>query len=239
MENTKNKIKELRLSKHLTQQALADELHVTKQAISKWEKGKSIPDITSVELLSSYFGVSADYLINDNLETAKSVTTDVISNKRPNKLYVILITALVLMFAAVVALSITLGVVSNKDKSGNLDIPLGDGTPDKVAINGFEITYLTEETYNITKNDKTVLLNFNIYNSTDFSKTCSRDNFSIDINLLYIDNISPDGYTFAPHEELKLSVLIVVDPSIENLGAIPYRSATVKYAGQAIAIIRW
>ena len=125
MEKTKNKIKELRISKNLTQQQLADELHVTKQAISKWEKGKSVPDITSVELLSSFFGVSTDFLINDSIEATKPETTTVISPKRINKLSVVLISALALMFVAVVAMSAALGVVLNKNKS------------DTVAVNGF------------------------------------------------------------------------------------------------------
>ena len=105
MEQIKNKIKELRISKKLTQQQLADKLHVTKQAISKWEKGKSIPDITSVELLSSFFGVSVDYLVNDGAEIKHETTTA----DRKNKLIVVLISALVVMFAAVVALSVTVG----------------------------------------------------------------------------------------------------------------------------------
>ena len=87
MEQIKNKIKELRISKKLTQQQLADKLHVTKQAISKWEKGKSIPDITSVELLSSFFGVSVDYLVNDGAEIKHETTTA----DRKNKLIVVLI----------------------------------------------------------------------------------------------------------------------------------------------------
>lgn len=147
MEKTKSKIRELRISKNLTQQQLADELHVTKQAISKWEKGKSIPDITSIELLSSFFGVSVDYLINDDIEEVKTKMAGA-SSKRINKLSVILISALAFMTAVVIALSITLGVLSNKNKSGT------------IAVNGFEITYLSDETYSVGENDMTVTLRF-------------------------------------------------------------------------------
>lgn len=140
MEKTKSKIRELRISKNLTQQQLADELHLTKQAISKWEKGKSIPDITSIELLSSFFGVSVDYLINDDIEEVKTKMAGA-SSKRINKLSVILIFALAFMTAAVIALSITLGVLSNKNKSGT------------IAVNGFEITYLSDETDAIDEDD--------------------------------------------------------------------------------------
>ena len=227
MEKIKNKIRELRISKKLTQQELADELHVTKQAISKWEKGKSVPDIISVELLSSFFGVSADYLINDSIETAKTETTTVISSKRINKLSAVLISALALTFAVIIALSITLGVLLNKNKS------------DTVIVNGFEITYLSDETFHIDKNNKTILLNFNIYNSTDYTKKCMEKNFALDNKSLHIVYISPDEYPIAAHEELKLKILIKIVSADETLGALQRQSVTVKYAGHAIANIKW
>lgn len=229
MEKTKNKIKELRISKNLTQQQLADELHVTKQAISKWEKGKSIPDITSVELLSSFFGVSADYLINDNIEAAKSETTTVISSKRPNKLSAVLISLLAVTCAAVVALSVALGVLLNGNRS------------DTVEVNGFRITYLSDETLNIEKYHTTVTLYFNVYNTTDFTKSCMAENFSVDNKELDIISIYPLDHVDA-HEELKLTMVLWTGVSSSgnlNLGALHSHSVTVKYAGQAIAKIKW
>lgn len=226
MEKTKNKIKELRISKKLTQQQLADELHVTKQAISKWEKGKSIPDITSVELLASFFGVSVDYLINDNIEAGNSETAAV-QPKCLSKLNIALISALALMLAVVIALSVTLGIFLNKNKS------------DTVAVNGFEITYLSDETLPIGEYHKTFLLYFNIYNSTEYTKQCRKENFSVDNDGLSISYISPDEYPINPYAELKLKVLIKVSNSADNLGDLKTRSVTVKYAGQAIAHIKW
>jgi transcriptional regulator with XRE-family HTH domain len=230
MENIKNKIKELRISKNLTQQQLADELHVTKQAISKWERGKSVPDIASVELLSSFFDVSVDYLINDSTEVTKSETTTIISSKHLSKLNITLISMLALLLAAVVALSISVGVILNNNK---FDIPY------TVEVNGFEITYLSDETYYIDNNNKSFSLNFNIYNSTDVTKICKKENFSLDNWSLYIVYISPDEYQIKAHEELKLQVYIMISSAAENLGALQNHSVTVKYAGQAIANIKW
>ena len=226
MEKTKNKIKELRISKNLTQQQLADELHVTKQAISKWEKGKSVPDIASIELLSAFFGVSVDYLINDSIETAKSETA-ALALGRLSKLNVALISALALMFAVIIALSITLGVILHKNESNT------------VNVNGFVITYLSDETYHIDKNSKTITLYFNIYNSTDYTKKCMHENFALDNKSLQIRYISWDEYPIAPHEELKISMHITISTNAENLGALQNHSVTVKYAGQPIANIRW
>ena len=227
MEEIRNKIKKLRIAKNLTQQQLADELHVTKQAISKWEKGKSVPDITSVELIASFFGVSADYLINDNIALTQSETT-IISTKRLNKLNIVLTSILALMFVAVVALSIIVGILVGKNKPN-----------DTVVINGFEITYLSDETFYIDKNDKTILLNFNIYNSTDYTKKCMEKNFAVDNDSLFISYILPDEYPIAAHEELKLKISIKISSAAESLGALQRHSVTVKYAGRAIAHIKW
>ncbi len=60
------KISELRMLHNLTQQELALKLFVTHQAVSKWEKGKSIPSIEILYLLTKLFNVSLDYIIDDS-----------------------------------------------------------------------------------------------------------------------------------------------------------------------------
>ena len=70
-----SKIKTLRLSKSMTQEQLAKALHVSAQAVSKWENGKSYPDIHSLLLLSALFDVSLDQLIKGDLDTMKQDVT--------------------------------------------------------------------------------------------------------------------------------------------------------------------
>ena len=53
---------------NLTQEGLAEEIQVSRQAVSKWESAQSIPDMNKVILLSNLFGVSVDYLIRDEIE---------------------------------------------------------------------------------------------------------------------------------------------------------------------------
>lgn len=53
----------LRKRQGMTQEQLADVLGTTRQAVSKWEAGKSTPDIDYAVLMGEYFGVSMDYLI--------------------------------------------------------------------------------------------------------------------------------------------------------------------------------
>ncbi|RRK09904.1 helix-turn-helix domain-containing protein [Lactiplantibacillus garii] len=57
------KIKEQRERREWSQQVLAEKLHVTRQTISKWELGRSYPDLESLVIFTQTFGVSADYLL--------------------------------------------------------------------------------------------------------------------------------------------------------------------------------
>lgn len=66
--NIGNKIKELRKQRGLTQEQLANSIGISFQAISKWENGIALPDITLAPTLASYFGVSMDELFEFNLK---------------------------------------------------------------------------------------------------------------------------------------------------------------------------
>ena len=57
-----NQIKALRQRKGITQEALAEHLGVTAQAVSKWERNSASPDIALLPALSAYFGVTIDEL---------------------------------------------------------------------------------------------------------------------------------------------------------------------------------
>ncbi len=57
-----NQIKALRLRRGITQEALAQHLGVTAQAVSKWERGAATPDIGMLPDISAYFGVTIDEL---------------------------------------------------------------------------------------------------------------------------------------------------------------------------------
>lgn len=56
-------LKELRLQHKLTQKELASKLHITHQAVSNWEKGKALPDISILSQLGDVYGVSIDNLL--------------------------------------------------------------------------------------------------------------------------------------------------------------------------------
>lgn len=59
----KDRLKELRLEKGISQNDLGKILNVSKMAISHWESGHSEPSITQLIILANYFEVSVDYLV--------------------------------------------------------------------------------------------------------------------------------------------------------------------------------
>lgn len=60
------KLTNLRKENGLTQEQLAEKLSVSRQAVSRWEAGDSAPDMYNLQAISRCFGVSADFLINDD-----------------------------------------------------------------------------------------------------------------------------------------------------------------------------
>ena len=58
------KLQELRKSRGLTQQELAEALYVSRTAISKWESGRGYPSIDSLKEISGFFSVSIDDLLS-------------------------------------------------------------------------------------------------------------------------------------------------------------------------------
>lgn len=63
-------VKRLRREKGITQETLAEYMHVSTPAVSKWERGETLPDISMVIPLASYFGVSTDEILG--LDMAKN-----------------------------------------------------------------------------------------------------------------------------------------------------------------------
>ena len=59
------KLKELRSTKGISQAKLADDIHISRSAVAKWENGLGLPNDESLKMLADYFGVAADELIRD------------------------------------------------------------------------------------------------------------------------------------------------------------------------------
>nr|MCH9869624.1 helix-turn-helix domain-containing protein [Serratia marcescens] len=62
------KIKRIRTTFNLTQDELGQDLHLTRQTISNWEKGKSYPSIQDIVTISDRYHVSLDELLKEDQE---------------------------------------------------------------------------------------------------------------------------------------------------------------------------
>jgi len=63
-----DKIIELRKKNGWSQEQLAEQMDISRQSVSKWESGMSIPDLDKIIKMSNLFGVSTDYLLKDEIE---------------------------------------------------------------------------------------------------------------------------------------------------------------------------
>lgn len=113
--NIGKRIKELRTINNLTQEDLAKKLFVTRNAISKWETGKGLPNVESIKLLAKTFNVSTDYLIND--EEYQELT---IINTRELEFNKNLIYALILFVVFVLTGTVLPYFLLNYDPTGML-----------------------------------------------------------------------------------------------------------------------
>ena len=67
------KLYELRKKRGLSQEELAEALDVSRQAISKWESGRAMPEAGKLLTVSEYFGVSLDELMKEDAQTIQSI----------------------------------------------------------------------------------------------------------------------------------------------------------------------
>lgn len=63
------KIKSLRKEKGWSQEQLAEKVNVSRQAVTKWEKGEGYPDIENLKILSDIFEKSIDELVKEDFES--------------------------------------------------------------------------------------------------------------------------------------------------------------------------
>ena len=66
-------IKKLRTENHLTQKEFADKYGVTYQAVSKWENGKNLPDMSLIKQMSEDFNIGIDELLDGEKKTKRQI----------------------------------------------------------------------------------------------------------------------------------------------------------------------
>ena len=78
------KLQALRKARGWSQEGLATQINVSRQALSKWESGASVPDTENVVALSRLFGVSTDYLLLENGETTAQAAPTAAPSRQPS-----------------------------------------------------------------------------------------------------------------------------------------------------------
>ena len=74
-----DKLKEARKNAGLSQTELAEKLCVSRQAVTKWETGKGIPDVENLKVLSQVLDVSIDYLLDEGEALEKTIIKEQIN----------------------------------------------------------------------------------------------------------------------------------------------------------------
>ena len=92
--DTGKMIKELRIKHQMTQREFAEKLGVTYQAVSKWENGKSMPDILLLKEISILFDVDIDELLTGK----KKEKNNNINEKKIDSKYIILFVLVIFLF---------------------------------------------------------------------------------------------------------------------------------------------
>ena len=93
---------ELRKQKGYTQISLAEKLHYSDKAISKWENGSSLPPIDILLELANLYGVTLDYLVKDSSQKDKKLLKNDNVKRRNHILITLLSSVLVWIIATAV-----------------------------------------------------------------------------------------------------------------------------------------
>lgn len=79
-----DQLRKLREERKMSQQDLADKLHVSRQAVYKWESNKGYPDIENLITLSEIFSVTIDEMIKKDDKLREKINVDEDKNRLKN-----------------------------------------------------------------------------------------------------------------------------------------------------------
>lgn len=141
--NLPTKLASLRKKKGMTQLELAEKLDISRQAVSRWEAGSVVPSTDNLKTLSDLYGVSVDYLLNEDADDSCGDAEN--QRQKPkeqggeakgakHKRIFIFVCALILVVAIVIVICV-MAVQSQKQKQeqivpiGEMDTIVGDDYP--------------------------------------------------------------------------------------------------------------
>lgn len=191
-------IAKLRKEKGLTQQELGDKVNVGSRAVSKWECGTTIPDISIINELSEILGISSNELLAGKLKPKKEISS---KPKLNNKLKIFLFTFLIILIGTITTL------IYNKNNE-NYTYNIVEVDHEKYQIEGHltyknqEITiYINEFTLNNNKLRQIEIKNYqyNIILNDEYLFGYGQNNNDVSAHKTYtmddIENAIKNSYT--------------------------------------------
>lgn len=86
-----NNLSELRKDSKMTQTELGEKVGYTYKAVSKWERGESLPDVETLKTIADLFGVSCDYLLEKEHAMKKIYKRKILDIYENNKIIITLL----------------------------------------------------------------------------------------------------------------------------------------------------
>lgn len=129
--NMAQKLATLRKEKGLTQMELAEALDVSRQAVSKWELGTALPGTEKLKAIADLYGVSVDYLLDEEQDHYQPVAVPVLAPSTERKGREKLLIALCAgILAVVIAMAVALVVLVNEKQQNAQEQNQGDPIKD-------------------------------------------------------------------------------------------------------------
>lgn len=120
------KLKELRLTKGISQAELAEKIFVSRSAVAKWENGLGLPSDDSLNQLAEFFGVEREELYSDETTEAVVVKKNITISKSRKLLIIISAVCLLIVIAFIVTVVVMISSARNK--------PIGCDTGKMVGV---------------------------------------------------------------------------------------------------------
>ena len=176
-----NKIKQIRIDNNLTQREFADIFGVTYQAVSKWENGKNLPDISIMKLICDKYNYNLDELLGNKNNKPKS-------KKKLHYiiLFVVIILAIIgLVFFIINRSNFHFGTINSTCDEFKISGSVAYNSS-KTSIYISDVKYCGEENNtNYKRIESTLFLSKNNVDKSIYSD--SKDNISLND---YLDNFS-------------------------------------------------
>ena len=96
----------------MTQLQLAEVLNYSDKAVSKWERGEALPDVTVLKRIADYFGVTVDYLLESDHAGDAHPTYELVKQRKRNRAVITLMSVACVWLVATIVFAVLLSVKS-------------------------------------------------------------------------------------------------------------------------------